>query len=360
MLLTNNFALPIEDVASVVIDVGGSWEKLRDKSLLLTGGTGFIGKWLIETLIHANQEYGLNCNLTVPSRNPNSFLEKYPGVLQYPYVNIVFSDLSHDKTSILDIYDFVIHGATDVILKEKPKKYFQNILRSTQCVIDASSRADVDCKFLLLSSGAVYGPAPPGEHYFREGDNFSTHVNKVQQAYAEGKRFSEILCALEADTNARFHYNIARCFSFVGPYLPLTEQFAIGNFINDVLNNREICVKGDGTTLRSYQYVSDLCTQLWKILLEGKPGEVFNVGSDQVVSIKQLANNIISALKAPIGMRMLGIPESGSLPQSYLPNIEKVTGTFNYQNKVNLRQSIIKTSKWYLSRQEGLINNEFN
>ncbi|MDA9308786.1 NAD-dependent epimerase/dehydratase family protein [Amylibacter sp.] len=354
MLLTNSFSLPQEDVDSVVSEVGDSWENLRNKSLLLTGGTGFIGKWLIETLIHANQQLSLNCNVTIPSRNPKEFFRKHPRILQCPRLNIVKVDLSHDQKVITGPYDFVIHGASDVIIRKQPKEEFHDIIRSTQFVLDVSSSTNADCKFLLLSSGAVYGLAPPGEHYFKETHKSSLQMNNVQQAYAEGKRISEILCAFEANANNRFHYNIARCFSFVGPYLSLNKQFAIGNFINDVLNDREICVNGDGTTLRSYQYASDLCTQLWKILLEGKSGETFNVGCDQAVSIRQLAEETIIALNSPVGSKILGAQKCGSMPLSYLPNIDKITDTFNYQNKINLRQAITKTASWHIIRQKHL------
>ena len=141
---------------------------------------------------------------------------------------------------------------------------------------------------------------------------------------------------------------IARCFAFVGPYLPLDTHFAIGNFINNAINNEDIIIKGDGSTIRSYMYASDLMVWLWKILLKGKINQPYNVGSDEGVSIKQLAEKISNISNAKVAVKIVGSPVKKEQIDIYCPCITKAN-TINAQIKIQLTESIEKTIKFYES-----------
>ena len=132
--------------------------------------------------------------------------------------------------------------------------------------------------------------------------------------YGKGKLESERLC-IESGIDTV----IARCFAFVGPFLPLDIHYAIGNFIRDALEGKDITVTGDGRPYRSYLYAADLMVWLWTILLEGVPGTAYNVGSENAVSIAELAKVISKCVSTNIGYNIIGKPDPILLPQGIFP-----------------------------------------
>jgi dTDP-glucose 4,6-dehydratase len=139
---------------------------------------------------------------------------------------------------------------------------------------------------------------------------------------------------------------IARCFAFVGPYLPLDKHFAIGNFIQDTLKGRNIIISGDGSPLRSYMYAADLVIWLWTILLRGNNGEAYNVGSDQAISIKELATNIaqFSLGTSVIIKNEVRLTDRN---QNYVPDISKARLQFHFGDGISLNEAIYKTIQYY-------------
>ena len=116
---------------------------------------------------------------------------------------------------------------------------------------------------------------------------------------------------------------IARCFAFAGKYLPQNAHYAIGNFLADLAEKRSICINGDGSPIRSYLYADDLALWLYELFLRGKAGEVYNVGSEEAVSIRELAEKIAKRTSPPLEVRIKNAPSDGKAGR-YLPSTEKI------------------------------------
>jgi nucleoside-diphosphate-sugar epimerase len=164
-------------------------------------------------------------------------------------------------------------------------------------------------------------------------------------AYGEGKRVAEMLA------NVYYHKygvetKIARCFAFTGPYLN-DNNFAIVNFINDIINNNKIVIKGDGTPLRSYMYAADLTIWLWHILVHGKPCRPYNVGSDADVTIAEVAKIVAFFSKNDHEEIEIQTPKSNRPPSRYVPDIKRAKEELNLNVYVDLKEAIKRTIEFY-------------
>jgi dTDP-glucose 4,6-dehydratase len=177
-------------------------------------------------------------------------------------------------------------------------------------------------RFLLTSSGAIYGPQPSDLPAFTEDWQGSPDLCNPASAYGLGKRAAEHLCAIYQDAHG-LETVVARCFAFVGQDLPLDVHFAIGNFIRDALFASAITVAGDGTPLRTYLDQRDMAHWLLTMLVGGRPGQAYNVGSDQIISIADLAHLVRDVLAPDKPVRILGQPTAGAARNRYVPDIRK-------------------------------------
>jgi dTDP-glucose 4,6-dehydratase len=197
---------------------------------------------------------------------------------------------------------------------------------------------------MFLSSGAVYGPQSLEVDNVTEDSATGPDPLDSASAYAEGKRAAELLCSMAA-RNTRLEPKIARCFAFVGPYMKLDAHFAIGNFIRDQLHGNPIRVAGDGTALRSYMYAGDLMVWLWTILFRGAPMRAYNVGSEQPVSIRELAHAVSETLTPKVGVEVLGTPGPA---QRYVPSTARARQELGLSCEVPLHEAIRRTQRWFL------------
>jgi dTDP-glucose 4,6-dehydratase len=158
-------------------------------------------------------------------------------------------------------------------------------------------------------------------------------------AYGVAKRGAEHLCALYRHAHG-LETVIARCFAFVGPDLPLDVHFAIGNFIRDALSADAITVGGDGSPLRSYLDQRDLAVWLNELLLNGSAGQAYNVGSDQAISVGDLARLVRDTLSPDKPVRILGAPDARQHRNIYVPDITKAKNELGLRVSVSLTDAI--------------------
>jgi dTDP-glucose 4,6-dehydratase len=239
--------------------VGRRWEGLRGKRIFLTGGTGFVGKWLLATVLEADRRFGLGCEITVLTRNPEAFRRQAPELANAPQVTLIAGDVRHLDPG-RQRFSHVIHAATDAVTTGRPLDTFNTCVEGTRRVLDFAAQAGAT-ELLLLSSGAVYGRQPQSLPAITTDFSGGPDTLNVNSAYAEGKRAAEWLTHAYAQEHG-IHAKVARCFAFVGPYLPMDRHFAIGNFIRDAMAGLPIVILGDGTPLRSYLHASEMAAWL--------------------------------------------------------------------------------------------------
>jgi nucleoside-diphosphate-sugar epimerase len=317
--------------------------EVKGKSIFITGGTGFFGKWILEFFLYLNENTDIKCNISVLTRNPDLFLAQNKQFL-VPCIQFIKGDIiSFDFDKIPEPH-YILHAATDADAKlnvENPLLMLETITEGTKRVLDFARKQPHLKALLLTSSGAVYGKQPESITHIKESDSFFVDINTSIAAYGEGKRLAELYCAIYAK-QFNVPVKIARCFAFVGPYLTLDKHFAIGNFILDAMNNQDIIIKGDGTPLRSYMYASDLVIWLLNILVKGECNVPYNVGSDQAISIEELAKLVQTIHTNSNGVQVLG-QKSNKAREQYVPDITKAKNDLQLNIEIGLEEAIRKT-----------------
>jgi len=328
----------------VLARTGDLWDALRGTRTFITGGTGFFGCWLLETFVWANDRKALGASAVVLTRNPEAFIEKAPHLALHPSVTLHRGDV-RSFAFPEGGFSHVIHAGMDAstgLDAREPRLMWDMMVNGTAHVLEFAhiSRAR---RFLLTSSGSVYGRQLPVD-FVAEDYPAAPNPSDAPVMHGEAKRAAEMLCAINAGD--RLQPTVARCFAFVGPYLPIDVHFAIGNFIRDALAGGPIRVSGDGTAIRSYLYAADLAVWLWTILLRGRTMRPYNVGSPEATSIAELAALVRDTVAPGARVEIARQPLPGAAVSRYVPSVERAKEDLGLIPTVQLREAIARTARF--------------
>ena len=333
------------DLAAIDHAVGDAWDGLRGARLFMTGGTGFIGRWMLEALAHADDRRRLDTHVTVLTRSPDAFAARVPHLAAHRSIRLVAGDvltLAPDG----ERYTHVLHAATDAsadLNLNHPLRMFDTVVTGTRRALDLAVASGAQ-RFFFFSSGAVYGAQPWEVTHVGEDWPGGPDPRDVRNTYAEAKRAAELLCAIYAEAHGLDIIG-ARIFALLGPLLSLDIHFAAGNFIRDALAGRTVRVEGAGTAVRSYLYAADLAAWLWTMLLRAAPGSVYNVGSEEAVTIADLAART-ALLLGTAKHEVLGRPDPGWNPGRYIPSTALIRRELDVTVTVGLDEAIRRTAAY--------------
>ena len=338
--------LAAEDLAHILKHARKPFESLRDGRLFITGGTGFFGHWLLESLLHANRKFDLNIRATVLTRSAATFHAKSPHIASDSAITLLEGDI-RTFTFPADPHTHIVHAATDSGGQQANRPAYElaeSILAGTQHVLRFAQRTGAT-RLLYTSTGAVYGRSTTLLHT-PETYSGAPDPLLLQSSYDEAKRMAEHLC-IAYSANTQLEPIIARCFAFVGPHLPLDQHFAIGNFIGAALANKPIHIKGDGTPRRSWLYMADLAIWLWTLLTDGQPNHAYNVGSDEGMTIAEAARLTAATLNPTLPIQIDGVPNPSAPLNSYVPDITRARNELGLSITVPLTESLRRTAAWH-------------
>ncbi len=346
------------DLDSILERTRELWEELRGERIFITGGTGFFGCWLLESFAWANDKLNLNAEAVVLTRNPEAFKARAPHIATNSSIRLLSGDVRTFAFPELRC-GYIVHGATESASEmndEDPAGMVDVAVNGTKRVLECATKIRSE-KLLLLSSGAVYGKQPESMPTIPEDYLGGPDTTQPGSAYAEAKRVMELLCSIYArDTQTEVKF--ARGFAFVGPYFPLDSHFAVGNFIQDALLGGPIKIKGTGAPYRSYMYGTDLAVWLWTILFKGVGGRTYNVGSDQAVTILELAR-IIASMFHPTPEVLVFNHIANEPMNRYIPNIMRAKDELGLTINMDLPQAVKSTIEWY-TVQSATRNSAYN
>lgn len=272
------------------------YDKFKNKTVLISGASGMIGGYLCESLLYLNEKRKLNIRVIALARNKNKSRLRFFHYLGRKDLKIIIGDVNNPIKNVKNI-DYIIHAASPA-----SPKYFAtdpigtllpNII-GTKNLLELAAYARSD-GFLFISSGEVYGQVSKVQIPTGEDDYGPLNPLNLTSSYGESKRMGEAMCMAWLHAFG-VKVKIVRPFHVYGPGMDLEDGRVFADFVKNIINSNNIVVKSRGGVVRTFCYLTDATTAFFKVLLEGKVGEPYNVGNDrEEVNIKGLARRLVAA-----------------------------------------------------------------
>ena len=281
-----------QDIAEIADTIDA--DKLCGKVVLIAGAAGFLPAYLVETILFLNRSQQCNCRVIAVVRDAAKAKKRFSFHQNRPDLTIVTSDVCN-LPSNLPKADIIIHAASPA----SPKHYGVDpvgVMRANFIGMHnllELARIWKSESFLYFSSGEVYGQLPVGTATSKENEYGYIDVLNVRSCYAESKRAAETL-GVSYWTQYGVPCKIVRPFHTYGPGMALDDGRVFADFVADIINNRDITMKSDGSAIRAFCYLADAARAFFTIMLHGIPGHAYNVGNPEgALSIAELAHLLV-------------------------------------------------------------------
>ena len=334
-----------EDVRDVMAGRQHVLEPLRQRHIFVTGGNGFLGTWIVELVAYLNEHHSFGTRVTIYSRQSRSLLVQAPHLRRHDWLHFQDGAVRYLAEMPRDVA-FVVHAAA--ITDRRLFASCPSLVAETNCigtarVLKAALLLDSLEKFVLLSSGLVYGAQPWSESRVDEDFVGLAPRTNIAAVYAESKRMAEII-AQAAISESKLPVVIVRQFAFVGPYQSLNLPWAVTDFIRDGFNGGPIRILGDGAAVRSLMYASDYAFWTLAALARGEPRNAYNVGSPNQVDLLSLANIIARQFRPePAVVTNCG---QGHAPSILVPSVGKAQAALGVGLTVDLQTALQRAVAW--------------
>jgi len=339
-----------EDTESIINSIGSDFKKIAGKTFLITGANGFIASYLVDTLLRLNEallkENPVHLILSVHHKVTRN--SRLGHCLKNKRIKFVVGDIV--QKNLPKKIDVIIHAAS----KASPKEYLSQLVETadvnvlgTKKLLEYSAKEKVS-KFVLISSGEIYGNPDPQNIPIPETYNGNVDPIGPRATYQESKRFSETLCYLYWKAR-RVDTVIVRLFHTYGPRLSLNDGRVVPEFIRRALMNEKIELIDGGKAIRAFSYISDSIAGIFKVLLHGQSGQAYNVGSEEEINMKDLAEKIIRLTSSKSKVQIVpgaAIAHSIATPDRNTPSTKKLA-KLGYKNKISLEKGLSRLIAWY-------------
>lgn len=334
-----------KDFSASLEDVEFNLSPLKNKTILITGGTGFMGSWLTHLVIYLNEKYNYNIKLFLVAREISNAMTQ---ALLDKYNFIQF--LRHDVRNYFDIpqeTNYILHAAASPDTRfhaSQPLKTIETIVSGTTNIFQAATRLPDLHNIIHVSSGLIYGKNEFGS-YREEGSFGKLDCSQLNSVYAESKRLSETI-AISYKNQFRLPLSIIRPFTFIGAFQNIEKPWAFNSLLREALLKQPLRIFGNGEVKRGYMYGSDMAVWLLCSLAKAKSGSTYNIGNENAVDLKNLATIIASKLYYK---PKIEINQYTSLQNNFdwVADTKKIQKELDLSLKINIDTAINRTIEFY-------------
>lgn len=338
----------MEEFKFIVDNVGqNNIERFRNKTILITGSNGFLGRWFSDVFRYINENVlDESCNIICAD---NNIVRKDKRA-----DSIVLDICNKIELDNIDKLDFIINCAgiaSPKIYKNYPLETLDVSYMGTKNVLELAKHFDVE-SVLCFSSSEVYGTP--------DKDNIPTTERYIgliptmgdRSCYDIGKKVLETLCHVYYE-QSDVPVKVVRPFNLYGPKMGLHDNRVLPNFISNIIKNKSLKVYGDGEQTRTFCYISDAVVMMIKLLLNGESGQLYNIGNtNPEIGMEDLANVVSNIIDGHSGVEIIEYPDfyPSDEPLRRCPDISKTYSCVGYEPKISLEDGITKMYDYYKER----------
>jgi len=310
-------------------------ERLTDQTIAVSGGTGFLGTWIAETVAALNDVYKTAINLHLYARGTEAWKQMNPHLASRGDIHLHMQDV-RSPFEFPAATSFIIHAAgipDNRVHASDPLKVFETTVNGTRHALEAAGQLGGLRKFVHISSGLV------------RDDNIN-EPGKTHFVYRDAKFSAESLCAIFR-SQLRLPVSTIRPYTFIGPYQELNRPWAVNNFINDALGGKEIRLHGEGQSRRSYLYGSDAAWWTLMILARGGDGKAYSIGGSEAINLRDLAERIASKITPTPDIILRTVSAAQQHNQDFLPDLAPLKQELGSKESCSLDAALDKAITWY-------------
>lgn len=337
------------DIKNITLSLKNDAKVLTGKTILITGGSGFLGKYFLYTIWYLNKNFFSKTCRVISLDNYITGTESNPLLGDKN-----FTFIKHDVRSPFDTedrIDYVVHAAgiaSPVYYMKYPLETLEVATFGTKNMLEFAKKKQVD-SFLFFSSSEIYGDPDP--NFVPTPETYPGNVSCIgpRSCYDESKRLGETLCMIYHNIH-KIPIKIVRPFNVYGPGMMVNDSRVIPRFLTSAFKKEPLPVHAGGNQTRTFCYISDAITAFFKVLLSKKNGEVYNVGNDDnEVNMMMLAQTISELFKGRVEIKSIEYPTAYPQgdPRRRAPDITKIRNVLGYDPKVDLKIGLKRTLRWY-------------